>query len=92
MKSGIKTTEFWGRGIVTIIGLLVGGGVIQPEVGQKVTDFTDSAIPIIQMIIDGVIQLTGLITAFILQWKQGQERAHLKSVAMRSAAYIKRQP
>lgn len=86
MKSGFWTTEFWGRAVVTVMGLLVGSGAVQPEVGDRITGFTDSALPVVQVIIDGVIQLVGLITAFILQWKQGQERAALKQTAIKAAA------
>lgn len=86
MKSGFLTTEFWGRAIVTVMGLLVGGGVIQPEAGQKVTDLTNAAIPIVQSLIDGAVQLVGLLTAFILQLRQGQERSTLKQTAIKAAA------
>lgn len=80
MKSGIRTTEFWGRGIASIVGLMVGAGILQPEVGNKIQQTTDTLIPIIQTIIDGVIQIISMVGAFYLQYQQGRERAQLKAL------------
>jgi len=83
MKPGWQTTEFWGRAIVSVVGLLVGSGAVQPEVAEHIQGAVDSAVPIIQSIIDGLVQLTGLITAFALQWRQGKERLILKSIELK---------
>lgn len=80
MKSGIRTTEFWGRGIASIVGLMVGAGILQPEVGNKIQQTTDTLIPIIQTIIDGVIQIISMVGALYLQYQQGRERAQLKAL------------
>lgn len=83
MKPAIKTTEFWGRAVASIVGLLVGAGAIQPDVGKHITDATDSLLPIIQTIIDGIVQVIGLVGALMLQYQQGKERAALKGIEAR---------
>ena len=83
MKSGIRTTEFWGRGIASVVGLLVGAGILQPEVGNKITQTTDAVLPIIQTVIDGVIQIIGMVGGLYLQYQQGKERAQLKGIEAR---------
>lgn len=85
MKSGIKTTEFWGRGIASIVGLLVGAGVLQPEVGRHIQDTTDAIIPLLQTVIDGIIQIIGLVGGLYLQYQQGKERAQLKGIVAKKA-------
>lgn len=86
MKAGWKTTEFWGRAIATAAGLGVAGGFIRPETGALIQQTTDAAIPILQMVIDGVLQLTGLIGALVLQYHYGRERAALKQTEARRQA------
>jgi len=83
MKPGWKSTEFWGRAIATIAGLGVAGGVIRPETGALIQQTTDAAIPILQLVIDGVLQLTGLVGALVLQYHYGRERAALKQSELR---------
>ena len=83
MKPGWQTTEFWGRLIPTIVGLGVAGGFVRPETGASVQALTDAALPIVQAVIDGVLQLVGLVGAFILQYHQGKERTILKREAIR---------
>lgn len=84
MKPGWQTTEFWGRLIPTLAGLGVAAGVIRPETAAIVQATTDTALPVLQAVIDGVIQLTGLIGAFILQYQHGKERAVLKQTEIKS--------
>lgn len=79
MRPGWKTTEFWGRLIPTLVGLGVATGVIKPETGAVVQAATDTALPILQTVIDGIIQLTGLVGALVLQYHHGRERAALKA-------------
>jgi hypothetical protein len=81
LKSGIKTTEFWGKAVATVMGLLVGTGILQPETGHIVTEAAGAALPIVQSIIDGVVQLTGLVGSFILQFRYGKDRTALKTNA-----------
>ena len=86
MKSGWKTTEFYGRGIASIVGLMVGMGILQPEVGNKITQTTDTIIPIIQTVIDGVVQIIGIVGAMYLQYQQGKERSALKGIEAKKYA------
>jgi hypothetical protein len=83
MKSGLKTTEFWGRAIASIVGLLVGSGVVQPDVGKHITDTTDTLLPIVQVVIDGIVQIIGITGALVLQYQQGKERSALKGIVAR---------
>lgn len=83
MKPALKTTEFWGRAVASVVGLLVGSGAIQPDVGKHITDATDTLLPILQTVIDGVIQILGLVTAWHLQYQQGKERSALKGIMAR---------
>lgn len=84
IRPGFKTTEFWGRAITTLMGLAVGGGIVQPEVGQKINDATSAVLPVLQAVIDGVIQIVGIVGAFWLQYQQGRERFTLKNNALSS--------
>lgn len=83
MRPGYKSTEFWGKAVATIMGLGVGSGWITPDTGQIITDATGAALPIVQTVIDGVIQLTGLLGSFILQFRYGKERAALKGMELK---------
>ena len=87
MKSGFKTTEFYGRAVASIVGLLVGTGAIQPEVGKHVQNATDTLLPVIQTVIDGVVQIIGIVGALALQWQQGKERSALKGIEARRVAW-----
>lgn len=86
MKPGYRTTEFWGRAVVTVVGLLVGSGAIDPQAGKQVADTVDAAIPIIQTVIDGIIQIIGLVGALIIQYKHGKERVQLKALDAKKQA------
>ena len=86
MKPAVKTTEFWGRAVASIVGLLVGSGVIQPDAGKYVTDATDALVPILQTVIDGIVQIVGMVGALMLQWQQGKERSALKGIEARKCA------
>jgi len=83
MKPGFKTTEFWGRMIATLVGLGVGTGAIQPGVGQQIQDATDSLLPVVKVVIDGIIQIIGIVGALYLQYQQGKERSALKGIEAR---------
>jgi hypothetical protein len=72
--------------IATIVGLGVGGGAIQPEVGKKITDAADSILPVVQVVIDGLIQLAGMVGAIVLQYQQGKERSALKAIEAKKPA------
>ena len=86
MKSGLKTTEFWGRAVASIVGLLVGSGAIQPDVGKHITDATDTLLPLVQVVIDGIVQIIGIAGALLLQYQQGKERSALKGIEARKCA------
>jgi hypothetical protein len=83
VKPAIKTTEFWGRAVASVVGLLVGSGAIQPDVGQHVTDATNALVPVIQTVVDGIVQIVGMVGALMLQWQQGKERSALKGIEAR---------
>lgn len=83
MKPALKTTEFYGRAVASIVGLLVGSGAIQPDIGKQITDATDTLLPILQTVINGIVQIIGLVTAWHLQYVQGKERSALKGIEAR---------
>ena len=85
LRPAIKTTEFWGRAVASIVGLLVGSGAVQPDVGKHITDTTDTLLPIIQTVIDGIVQIIGIAGALLLQYQQGKERSALKGIEARRA-------
>jgi hypothetical protein len=83
MKSGWQTTEFWGKLIATLTSLAVGSGAVKPQTGQIITDTVGQALPLVQVIMDGVIQLTGLISGVIIQLRYAKERAALKAIDLK---------
>jgi len=85
MKSGVKTTEFWTRFIPMITGLMIGGGAIENDTGRQLNELAGQALPIVQAVIDGVIQLVGLLMSFWLSVKYGHERAALKMSVYRAS-------
>jgi hypothetical protein len=83
MRPGWQTTEFWGKLVATLTSLAVGSGAVKPQTGQIITDTVGQALPLVQVIIDGVIQLTGLISGVIIQLRYAKERAQLKAIDMK---------
>lgn len=78
LTPGIKTTEFWGRLLASLVGLGVGTGVIQPEIGTRIEEAGLAVIPLIKVVIEGAVQIIGLIGGLWLQYQQGKERVDLK--------------
>ena len=83
MRPGWKTTEFWGRAVVTLAGLGAASGLLRPETARLLEEAAGTALPIVRTVIDGVIELTGLIGALVLQYRHGRERAALKAEELR---------
>jgi hypothetical protein len=88
MKSGLKTTEFWSKLIASLVGLAVGTGSLNPDTGQIINDAAGQALPIVKVIVDGVIQLTGILTAFFLQLGYGKQRSNIKMLDIKRQALV----
>jgi len=89
MKSGIKTTEFWGTGLISAVGTAAAFGLINLQQAQGLTQAIPEAVQIVDLVIDGIIRLTGLIGAIGAQFGYAKGRATIKKPPTR---YLIRKP
>jgi len=83
MKNGIKTTEFWGTGLVSIVGAAAAFGFIDPGQAQELTEQIPEAVQLVDSIIDGIIRLVGLVGAIGVQFGYQRGRSDVKKPAAR---------
>jgi len=90
-KPGLKSTEFYGHGIATILGAVASTGFLNPDMSKALNTAAEQmpqAVIIIDSIVDGIMQLGGLLLAVISQIKYGAGRAGAKKAPER--IYIKK--
>lgn len=81
MKPGVKTTEFWLSLLAALMGpiiaILITMGVIGPDVDP--TALSDSIMSHLNVIVDAVVQLIGLITPVFVAKSYNASRATVKA-------------
>ena len=81
LKSGIKSTEFYGSGFAAIVGSLAASGFLNPDlasVADRAATSVPEAVIVINAIVNGVMQLAGLAMAIIAPVKYNTGRAMAK--------------
>ena len=81
LKSGYRSTEFYGNGLATIFGGIASSGFLNPDWSQVATNAVGAipdAVMIIGSIVDGLMQLVGLGMTIIAPVKYNQGRAAAK--------------
>ena len=81
LKSGYRSTEFYGNGLATIFGGIAASGFLNPDWSQVATNAVGAipdAVMIIGSIVDGLMQLVGLAITIIAPVKYNQGRSNAK--------------
>ena len=77
-KPGYKSTEFYGHGFTSLVGAVAATGVLNPDLKETLDQLSVTGrdtVVIIQTLADYVVQIIGLITAFVSQSRYGKGRA-----------------
>jgi hypothetical protein len=92
LKPSYKSATFYGRAFVTVVSMLAASGAVKPQTAavlQNTADMATSIAPqvvqIVQVIIDGIIQLVGLVTGAVIMLKQGKEQTDVKTAYIAAA-------
>lgn len=86
-KPGYKSTEFYGSGVVTILGGLAATGLLDKDTSDAIAAGVPPIVQAIDALIDGLIKLVGVVCAVIAQVKYNAGRA--KTKAAPEKIYIK---